>query len=124
MYSTNQKLPVLRSKYRVYNGRGVGGGYYESRKGFSKRTVDSQSSICPTFKSLQNKYSVLSIDKTESEDLPEAAMCPFRILQQPKAEAVERPPKRGRSEAAEHPPNPKVSKAKAKEEKTSKKLDT
>ena len=65
---------------------------------------------------------MLSIDETESENLStEAAVHPRQILQRPQAEAAERPPKQGRSVAAERPPNPKT--LKAKEEKTSKKLD-
>ena len=79
-------------------------------------------STCPTYKSLHNKYSVLSIDETESENSPiEAAVHPRQILQRPQAEAAEHPPKKGRSAAAERPPIPKT--PKAKEEKTSKKLD-
>ena len=89
----------------------------------SSDLVVSQSSTCPTFKSLQNKYSVLSIDETEPENSSiEAAVRPRQILQRPPAEAAERPLKKGRSVAAERPPNPKTSAPK--EEKTSKKPDT
>ena len=64
----------------------------------------------------------MSIDETESENLPtEAAVRPCQILQRPQVAAAERPPKTERSVAAERPPNPKM--PRAKEEKTSKKLD-